>query len=330
MPRPPSPAAAAVCPVLLATVLLAACGAVDDLTDGTETSQATGASVTGSGAGADDEPDEDDTGFDWTDWGPSDPPIPGQYAALAQSPPDCDAAQAEAPAGEYWQTVLAVCRAVTDQGPWPTTTVLPSPPAADNEFQACLDEELSQAVGAALLWHEANPGETPEVTYGSPSSLSPCQTRIYDVRVLADSDLFDEESPPVGTGVRITLALADGDDRDALPVTVAGEPVPHSFDFRDEQPDGVGLASLVVLVPDHLLSASASVTVRTARGDLTTTADLGGAPTTESSTGTATSSDTATESDTGTSGVEPSEPLPTTDPAPGPDPEPTDAAPTGP
>ena len=270
-----------------AILLLAACGAAVDREDGSalgdQGSTPSDADSDDSGAGTDGADDDDgggddeggddgggDDGFDWTDWGPSDPPIPGHYRALALSPPACDDAEAQAPDGDpFWRTVIAVCRAATDGGPWPTDTAVPDPPEADNAHQQCLDEELTEMLRRALRWHADNPGQEPDVVRAGSGATSDCQRSIYEVTLVDD-----DGQEPDGEVLAVTLAVSEQDQGELLPVRVDGSEVEHSNEVFVGRPGGSGMDTLVVVVPAELLDGSVEVEVTTSRGVLTTTAAI--------------------------------------------------------
>ena len=114
---------------------------------------ATGEAAGGGGGG--------DDGFEYTPWGPDDPPIPGQYAALAVTSSQdlrCEAMADQAPGGEFWVVAEAVCSTIRDGTEWAGTSSVPSPPDAENEYQDCLNAELAAMIERALRWYADNPG----------------------------------------------------------------------------------------------------------------------------------------------------------------------------
>jgi hypothetical protein len=301
---------------LLALLCLTACsggGAGTDASGGGTADSTTANGTTGSN-GTNGSGNSGSEGFAYVPWGPDDPPIPTQYAAMAASSgtsPNCGGVAESKPEGEFWETVVAVCRAITGDGPWPERTTVPDPPPAPNEYQACLDQELSQMVQAALRWHADNPSRRPVVSYPSASSRSPCQARIYNVRVLTADDLVSGEGYPEGkVGIAITGSALDQDPT----VTVDGDSVEFTGDFNVDQPPGDGLTTLVVLAPAPPQPRTATIRVETYRGVLEATADLPGAeessPTTQGPTSTteestptsdSTESPASTDTSTGTS-----------------------------
>ncbi len=257
--------------VVLLLGWITACGASDDSASapgtsppsvpvGTPTSGPP--SPDGKGKGSDD-------GFAFLPWGPDDPPIPAHYAALAaskDSPPGCADAADTAPGGAFWATVVAVCKAMAGDGAWPTTTTVPKPPPAPNSYQKCLDAELSAMLQRALRWHADHLDRRPIVAFAPRSGRSSCQSRIYAVRVLDESDL-DMQDPPDGIALAITGAGLGSDPV----VTVDGKRVEVSEDFQPSP----GLKTLVVFAKStkaHL----ARVEVATDFGVLTATVDLPG------------------------------------------------------
>ena len=173
-------------------------------------------------------------------WGPADPPIPGQYAALAAAPgrrPDCRGALREGPGGAYWATVAAVCRAVTAGGPWPAARALPAAPPAATPYQACLDRELRATMARFIRWHRAHPQRRPVVSYPAARTISPCQFRIYRVATGPDADpvtQYGEDAYPVV----LTATVVDED----LAVSLDGA----AADATSAPAPGPGLTTIVV------------------------------------------------------------------------------------
>jgi hypothetical protein len=110
------------------------------------------------------------------------------------------------------------------------------------------------------------------VSYASESSTSPCQARIYEVRVLSPEDLNPGESLPGKIGVAITGSAMDQDPS----VTVDGQPVEFTGDFNVDQPPGDGLTTVVVLVPATPEPRTAKIRVSTYRAALEATVELPG------------------------------------------------------
>jgi hypothetical protein len=270
-----------------------------------ETSPPNGGGGSGGGGGG-----ADDEGFAYAPWGPDDPPIPTQYAALAASAgsePRCDDLAGAQPGGAFWETALGVCRAITGDGDWPETTTVPAPPPALNAYQACLDEELTGMLERALRWHADHPGQRPIVTYPSGSSRSPCQARIYEVRVLDEADVDPDEGHPAGVGLAITGSAMDQDPS----VTVDGQPAEFTRDFNIDQPEGDGLTTLVVLAPADEKPRTATIEVSTYRGRLVASVDLPASspsPDTVDPTPSADSDDAASPSATVSSSPDPQSP----------------------
>lgn len=243
-------------------LLLALTGCNGDGTPSTttlsvDTSTTTGTGTTSTSGGNGDDP------IEYVDWGPDDPPIPGQYAALAASssrPPNCGGAEELGPSDEFWRTVVAVCRALAGDGEWPSTTSSPAPPEAENDFQDCLNGELAAMVDDALGWHQAHPGRAPEITYPSPSSLSACQTRIHG------ADVF-----PATGGVVVELSVPGLDDDGQPEVRIDGEPVEVTDDF-DGPDDGLSKGEVFLQAP--IEAHTATLDIETRFGRLSTTIDL--------------------------------------------------------
>jgi hypothetical protein len=316
---------------IVVTLLLAACGGgegIDSATaDGGTTAGATGRVSTPSDTpsaatdeGATDEavpsptrtareqtPAEEDEAFAYVPWGPDDPPVPQRYASLAATSSTaarCDDSQANAIPSAFWDLAVGVCRAVVGAGPWPSTTSVPAPPPPKNAYEACLDAELAAMLQRALRWRAAHPhASVPQVRYPARGALSPCQTRIFETRVLADG-----ESPfAIPTGQVAVLVFAGSADV-ASTLTVDGRPA----EVLDVEPAS-GAATLIVLVPAPAQAKTVPVAVTTTRGVLTSTVALpaanlststtapptSGTPTGGTSTGTGTRS--SSPSGTGTS-----------------------------
>jgi hypothetical protein len=210
----------------------------------------------------------------YTPWGPDDPPVPGEYAALAATadrPPRCDDVARQSPGGPFWTTVAQVCRALTGAGPWPRDATVPHPPAAGTAYQACLDDELTAMVGRALSWHARHPADRPRVVYPRSSSISPCQFRIYDARPLTPDELASAGQGPGVAGIAVFgTGLAD-----PTAVTVDGQPVQPLGDVGIAAP-GLGLDAVVVLTAPGPRTARVAVT--TARGTVTAQVRLPAGP----------------------------------------------------
>jgi hypothetical protein len=214
---------------------------------------------------------EVDNGFSYTPWGPDDPPIPGQYFALAAAPghpPRCDDLANAQPGGDFWTTAVAVCRAITAAAPWPATTTVPRPPATNNAYETCLDAELSAMLKRALSWHAAHPGRKPKVRFPAHTSISACQLRIYAVRVLGAGDLVQGQTQPAGIALAITAAGANGDV-----VRVDGQPVEFTSAFDVAAP-GDGLQTIVVVAAGSDQPRKAKIELGSDRGRLVTTVGL--------------------------------------------------------
>src|SRR5687768_2590877 len=97
-------------PVVIVTLLLllTACGGGDTDTGSGATSHATRTNTRSETT----TPSEKNEPVASVPWGPNDPPIPGQYAALAVTSGhelDCDSVDEQAPDNDFWTTVVAVC-----------------------------------------------------------------------------------------------------------------------------------------------------------------------------------------------------------------------------
>jgi len=211
---------------------------------------------------------EEDEAFAYVPWGPDDPPVPQRYASLAatsSAAAQCADSQANAIPSAFWDLAVSVCRAIAGEGAWPSTTSVPSPPPPKNAYEACLDAELAAMLQRALRWRAANPhASAPQVRYAARGALSPCQTRVFETRVLADG-----ESPfAIPTGNLAVLVMAGSADV-ASTVTVDGRPA-EVFDVEPAS----GAATLVVLVPAPAQAKTVPVAVTTTRGVLTSTVAL--------------------------------------------------------
>jgi hypothetical protein len=110
------------------------------------------------------------------------------------------------------------------------------------------------------------------VSYAADSARSPCQDRIYEVRVLDESDAVDQEEHEAGTiPLAITAAGVDGD----FSVTVDGQPAEVTGDYNVPDP-GDGLTTFVVRTPAVQEGRTATVEVSTDRGSLHARVDLPG------------------------------------------------------
>jgi len=264
----------------------------EDGSGSSDTSQDQNGGGSGGGGGG-----KGDKGFKYVPWGPNDPPIPEQYAVLAATggkPPNCDGLADVKPEGAFWQAALAVCRAIVEGATWPATTTVPEPPPDANKYEVCLNAELTEMLKRALRWQADNPGRQPAVEYPAESTISPCQARIYEVRVLGEAELDASESRlPDGVPLAITGSAMD---RDPLTVTVDGQLAEFTGDFLVPAPDGDGLATVVVLAPPADQPHTAEIVVSTFRGRIATTVKLpGSAPTVTPPTDTAPPSSTDDE-----------------------------------
>lgn len=246
-------------------------------------------------------PAEEDAAFAYVPWGPDDPPVPQRYASLAATSSTaarCDDAAANTIPSAFWDLAVSVCRAVAGAGPWPSTASVPSPPPPQNAYEACLDAELAAMLQRALRWRAANPGATvPQVRYAARGALSPCQTRVFETRVLTDSE--NRYGIPAGQlGVLIMAGSADGTST----VTVDGRPTA----VLDVEPAS-GAATLVVLVSAPTQAKTVPVAVTTTRGVLTSTVALPAASVATSTTAPpASGTPTGGTSGTGTPSTSPS------------------------
>jgi hypothetical protein len=257
---------------LLAVLCISACGgggggtAADDATPTMDATPSSPTQPTTTGPTTSAAPGPVDPDRAWVPWGPDDPPIPGQYAALAASPPNCDEAAASQPDAELWDVAVAVCRAITEGGPWPATTRVPSLPDAPNEYQRCLDQELARTLASLLEWHAKVPDQLPRVSYASGPTISPCQARIYDIRVGHEVELGDRTLPASTTPVEIIFPTMQGDTS----VTVDGE----MQEVISQESDGEGLDSILIFAPAAGEPRTVKIEVHTPRGTLSTEEEL--------------------------------------------------------
>ncbi len=137
----------------------------------------------------------DDDGIDSVQWGPDDPPIPGEYLAFAVDRADglaCGSIDDRAQGDPFWTLAADVCRVFRGEGNWPDVSAVPPPPSDANPYQRCLDGELFDMLGRALTWHNEHPGESPVVRYPARGTHSPCQTSLYDVGPTGADEQTDE------------------------------------------------------------------------------------------------------------------------------------------
>jgi hypothetical protein len=227
-----------------------------------------------------------DKGFAYVPWGPDDAPIPEQYQSMAApkgNPPHCDDVSRNSPGGDFWDTVVAVCRAITEGGPWPTA--VPDPPAPANDYMACLDRDIVAMMHRALDWHERHPNGQPKVVYSRGSAKSECQTSLYNVAVgTPETDTpsvfpVTFQSPGLeGRGVSVTVD-GEGSDGD----------VDDAADFSD------GLTPILVHVTGGAAPRSVRIRVDTSFGKLSTTVQVPGVESDLTQSGTSTSSDESSD-----------------------------------
>lgn len=256
---------------LIVIAVVPACGAPSPA-GGSAAANSPALATTGSAASSGGASDDGAGGVAYVPWGPADPPVPDQYTALAASPgsaPRCDDAAAAQPDEPFWATAAAVCRALTTGAGWPTSRTVPAPPAPENAFEACLDDELAAMLQRALRWHADHPGERPEVAFPAPASRSPCQFQIYRTAVV-------EPAAPDDTGrVRVEVTAAGIDDDGALEVTVDGERV-EPLAAPDVPDPGVRLRTLVVEATAQEQPRTVQIELTTSDGTRTASVDLPG------------------------------------------------------
>lgn len=218
-----------------------------------------------------DKPSEETTeSVPFPPWGPDDPLIPGQYAALSVSSSDeldCDAVDQNAPHNAFWSTVVAVCRALKGNAEWPTSGAF-DPPLAANEFQDCLNDELATMLRALFAWRDAHPGAEPKVAYPRTSARSPCESRIYNAAVF---EVPPDTSRPTG-GVVVELNVPGLIEGDPSPVVrVDGEPVVLEDDF-DGGDDGLSFGQ--IYIPAPIDAHRAAIVVEAYFGPVSTTVEV--------------------------------------------------------
>ena len=230
-------------------------------------------------------------GFGYVPWGPDDPPIPGQYAALAASSAkdlNCESVDSEAPSGAFWDLAAAVCRAIRGDAAWPNAGSVPDPPDTESVVQDCLDTELAAMLDAALRWHADNPGGQPEIDYPSASAMSVCRYQIYDVQLITNEDT------DAVIAIRILVPAGDED----FVVTVDGELVnDDNLDDNGEQDNG--LSELIVWIEPSPEARTVTLEVSNGRGTDGTSVDVPSAGTTSSPSVTDSSTSSGSPSATG-------------------------------
>lgn len=238
-------------------LLLTACGGDGDTGSGATTRE------TGTNTGSEKTSPGENEQVEGVPWGPNDPPIPGQYSALAVTSADeldCESAEQQAPDSDFWTTVVAVCRALRDDAPWPSSPSL-EPPPAENGYQDCLNRELATMLEALFAWRGEHPGAEPNVAYPPASARSPCTFRVYDSIAFPVSP---DPSTPAG-GVIVELYVAGLDEGDAPPVLVDGQSVELREDFSGAD-DGLLFGEL--FIPGPIEAHEATIVVEAEFGDV--------------------------------------------------------------
>ncbi len=207
-------------------------------------------------------------------------------AASGSEAPNCGGLANELPEGTFWQIALGVCRAIVDGADWPSTTTVPAAPQGANDYETCLNEELAAMLQRALSWHAENPGRQPKVDYPEGNSTSPCQARIYKVRVLSAED-SNLGALPGEVPVAITGSAMDG----SLSIAVDGIKV--DWDFREELPNG-GITRVIAFVPLAEEPRTATIEITTDRGPMEATVELPGSGASPSPTDVTTKTDPPT------------------------------------
>lgn len=219
--------------------------------------------------------DEDD-GFAYIPWGPSDAVIPEQYRALAAAtgdPERCTTVQDKAPQDKtpedtFWPVVVEMCLAISGHGSWPST--VPAPTPADNDYQACLDQDIVAMLKRALRWHQQHPGAVPRVTQAHPSSRSDCQKRLYNTEI---------RRPVIGDppGIAVVFDAPGLDGETQTQVTLRAKQLSTTAEAtidEDSEDPGQGLKRFVVQVPVAAYPRTVRLEVASAFGTLTTTIEL--------------------------------------------------------
>ncbi len=246
------------------------------------------ADVREDGDGAD---DADAGGVGFVPWGPDDPPVPGRYFNLHADSPDaldCDSVESESPPDDpFWELVVAVCRAITEEQDWPAPTEVPPSPPVENGFQACMDAELTAMLQAVMAWRAAHPDERPAVEFPRSGTESPCRSQIFDVRVEV-----------VDGGIELGLATADPDP-DRVELKIDGTVVSPDPDRPPPDDLGSGLTGIVYFLPGPFEAHTATLELTNAYGTSTAQVELpavGGEQTTDAESPSDTSTD-ATQPD---------------------------------
>ena len=267
----------------LVVVAFAACGSDDlgDTTGSTSTSTTPTTTTTTPGSTSSLPPSTtagggDDDEIDSVQWGPDDPPIPGEYSAFAADGAaglSCDSIDDRADGDPFWTLAADVCRVFTGAGSWPDVASVPAPPAEGNAYQRCLDGELFEMLERALDWRAAHPGASPLVRYPARGTHSPCQTTLYDVgpteASTGDRCINDESLAVPAPGVPVVMS-APGITGFANPrATVDGSVLCVVGDSQDN-----ALRTFIVVVPTTGEGETVSISVETNYGTLQTAVEL--------------------------------------------------------
>jgi hypothetical protein len=265
--------------LVLVTLLLVACGSGNgDENNGSatadDTDDAHDTDDTDDTDDGDDGDDGDDTGggndeIDSVQWGPDDPPIPGEYTAFAADSAGglaCDSIDDRAEGDDFWTLAADVCRVFAGDGDWPEVEAVPPPSSEGNSYERCLNGELFEMLERALAWHDRHPGQSPEVRYPSSGIHSPCQQRLYDVGAEVGTALGGDchDGEPVPTpGVPVSIS-APGILGYANPrATVDGDPLCVIDDEEDN-----ALRTFLVVVPTSGEDKTVTIEVETNYGIL--------------------------------------------------------------
>jgi hypothetical protein len=208
-------------------------------------------------------PSGEDESVAFVPWGPNDPPIPGQYAALAVTSGDeldCDSVDQQAPDNDFWTAVVDVCRALRGDAAWPASRSL-QPPPAENGYQDCLNRELAEMLDALFAWRDEHPDAEPHVVYPPASTRSPCTFRVYDASAFP---VAPDSSTPRG-GVVVELYVAGLDEGASPAVLVDGEPVELRENFSGA---GDGLLIGELFIPGPIEAHNATIVVNADFGDV--------------------------------------------------------------
>lgn len=133
----------------------------------------------------------------------------------------------------------------------------------------------------ALSWHAENPGRQPKVDYPRQTTTSPCQARIYQVRVLTDADREAARDFPEGVPVAITGTALETNPPVRIGERGVAEGGPNAdgyftWAFNVNEFPGDALRTIVVLAPPTEQPRTAKIEIASDRGIIEATVDLPG------------------------------------------------------